>query len=109
MANLPPTVRPASPADAGAIAEIYSRFVEASIVTFEEVPPGAEAMAERMAAAPVAWAVAERDGRIEGYATVSPWKPRSAYRFAVEFGVYVAHGAGWHRAAEPRRVGAVTA
>ena len=94
-------VRPASIGDGAAIAAIYAPFVEGSIVTFEETPPSGAAMAERLAAAPIPWVVAERGGVVIGYASVSPWKPRSAYRFAVEFGVYVAPAA--------QRSGAATA
>ena len=85
-----PLVRPATASDGAAIAAIYAPYVEGSIVTFEEISPTAAAMAERLMAAPIPWVVAERDQRVIGYATISPWKPRSAYRFAVEFGVYVA-------------------
>jgi phosphinothricin acetyltransferase len=83
------SVRSATAPDAGAIAEIYAEWVVGSIVTFEETPPSPEALCERMTLAPMAWAVAERAGQLVGFASVSPWKPRSAYRFAVEFGVYV--------------------
>jgi len=82
-------IRSAIPEDAHAIAEIYGAYVEGSTVTFEELVPSVEVMRERMVAAPVSWMVAEDADRVEGYATVSPWKPRTAYRFAVEFGVYV--------------------
>jgi L-amino acid N-acyltransferase YncA len=93
MTPASPLVRPATPHDGAAIAAIYAPYVEASIVTFEEIPPTAAAMTERLAAAPIPWVIAEREQQVIGYATVSAWKPRSAYRFAVEFGVYVAPAA----------------
>ena len=38
------------------------------------------------------WFVAELDGRVVGYCRAYPWKPREAYRFTVEIGVYVEPG-----------------
>jgi phosphinothricin acetyltransferase len=36
--------------------------------------------------------VCEHDGAVAGYAYASPWKTRSAYRFAVETSIYLADG-----------------
>lgn len=35
--------------------------------------------------------VATDDGRVAGYATYGPWRPKSGYRYTVENSVYVAH------------------
>ena len=89
-------VRPAAAAgDAGAIAEIYNHYVATSVITFEEVPVSLQEMARRIGeagSASLPWLVAERQGKVAGYAYASPWKARSAYRFSVEVTVYVDPG-----------------
>ena len=75
------------------IAEIYARYVETSIATFElEVPDEAE-WARRFDAivgAGLPFLVAEFDGKVAGYAYCSPWKTRPAYRQTVEDSIYLA-------------------
>ena len=39
------------------------------------------------------WHVAEEGGRLLGYAYAGPWRPRAAYRYAVETSVYLAEDA----------------
>jgi L-amino acid N-acyltransferase YncA len=88
-------VRPVTPADAPAIAAIYNHYVANTVVTFEEEPVPAQAMASRIAdilAQGLPWLVAERDGAIVGYCHASRWKSRSAYRFSVESTIYLAQG-----------------
>jgi phosphinothricin acetyltransferase len=85
-------VRPASPADATAIAEIYNHYVSETIVTFEEEPVSPSEMTRRIdevVSASLPWLVAERDGTVVGYAYASGWKRRYGYRFAVEITVYL--------------------
>lgn len=84
-------VRVARPDDAAAIAAIYAPFVSGSPVSFEESAPDAGAMRVRMAAHGgfYPWLVAEKDGQVLGYAYADRFRPRSAYRFAVETTVYV--------------------
>lgn len=87
-------VRAARIEDAPAIAAIYAHHVLHGLGTFEEVPPGAEEMAARMAAIAadgLPWLVVEdSDGAVLAYAYASQFRPRAAYRFAVEDSVYVA-------------------
>ena len=86
-------IRLATPGDATAIAAIYAPFVTGTAVSFETEAPSAEAMAERIAAGAGMhpWLVAAAgDGQILGYAYGSAFRPRPAYRFAVETSVYVA-------------------
>jgi phosphinothricin acetyltransferase len=95
--NPSPKVRPAEPADAGALAAIYNPYVAETVVTFEEVPVAAAEMARRVEnvrASGLPWLVAENDGRVVGYAYATPWRPRSGYRFSVEVTVYVAPDMG---------------
>ena len=91
---MPPslTIRDASATDAEALARIYNHYVLETIVSFEEEAVPASEMAKRIAAAAgsgLPFIVAERDGRIAGYAYATPWKVRRAYRFSVETSVYV--------------------
>lgn len=85
-------VRPATPADAPRIAAIYAHYVATSAATFDETAPGPEVVAGRIAeagAAGLPFVVAERDGHVDGYAYLSRYHARSAYRFTVESSVYV--------------------
>ena len=99
-----PTVRPATVADAEAVASIYNHYVTNTIVTFEEEPVPVPDMASRMeqvAAASLAWLVAELDRRVIGYAYAGRWHTRAAYRFSTEVTVYldrehVGKGVGSH-------------
>jgi phosphinothricin acetyltransferase len=86
-------VRPATEADAAAIAAIYGHHVAHGTASFEEVAPTADDMAQRLRAVlsrGLPWVVAEADGRVLGYAYAGPYHPRSAYRYTVEDSVYVA-------------------
>ena len=86
-------VRDATPDDAPALAEIYGHHVLHGFGTFEEVPPSVAEMAERRAAVAekgLPYLVAERDGRVLGFAYAAPFRPRAAYRHTVEDSVYIA-------------------
>jgi len=63
-------------------------------ISFETVPPGAEEMAERIAAAlrSHAWVVLEHEGRAVGYAYGGPFESRAAYRWSCQVSVYVELG-----------------
>jgi phosphinothricin acetyltransferase len=98
-------VRPATAADADALAEIYGHEVLHGAGTFEETPPTAPEMADRLAAVlarGLPWMVVTEDGRVLGYAYAAPYRLRSAYRYTAEDSVYVApdaRGCGVGRAA----------
>jgi L-amino acid N-acyltransferase YncA len=102
MADL--RIRDADPRrDAAACAAIYAPYVEGSAVSFEERPPDPAEMAERIegVAGTHGWLVAEREGRVAGYAYAYPFQRRPAYRWTVGVSVYVAedeHGRGVGRA-----------
>lgn len=85
-------IRPVRPSDAGAIAAVYNHFVRETVVTFEETPVEVAEMARRIeeATARLPWLVSEQEGVVAGYACATPWKARSAYRFAVETTIYLA-------------------
>jgi L-amino acid N-acyltransferase YncA len=77
--------------DAAACAAIYAPHVRAGAASFEEEPPSAGDMANRIAAISRThpWLVCERDGVVAGYAYASPHRDRAAYRWAADVAVYV--------------------
>jgi len=81
--------------DAESIRTIYNREVVGSTVTFDLVPRTPEDqmawMDEHSGAHPVVVAV-DDDGRVAGFASISPYRPRPAYRTTVENSVYVDPG-----------------
>ena len=86
-------LREARPDDAPGVARIYAHHVLHGFGTFEETPPSVEEMGRRLAdvrTRGLPWLVAEEGGALLGYAYVSPFRLRSAYRFTVEDSVYVA-------------------
>jgi len=84
-------IRPATPADAAAIAAVYNHYVLHTPVTFEEDAVTTEEMAGRIAEVQQStnWFVEAEDGKILGYAYAGKWKSRCAYRYAVESTVYL--------------------
>ena len=88
-------IRASVEADIPAIAAIYARAVTEGTASFELDPPNVEEMARRRAAVLAGgfpYLVAERQGRLAGYAYASAYRTRPAYRFTVEDSVYVAAG-----------------
>ena len=85
------TLRIAEPRDGAAFAAIYGPIVRDTVISFEEEPPSAEAMAERVRQKLVThpWLAAERNGRVIGYAHASPFRDRAAYRWSVDVTPYV--------------------
>jgi L-amino acid N-acyltransferase YncA len=89
-------IRPATPADAEAVAALYNEGIAEREATFETRP--------REPAEIAAWfephlpfLVAEDDGgRVVGFARVSPYSDRCVYEGVGEHGVYVAAGARGH-------------
>ncbi len=85
-------IRPATPADAAAIAAIYNHYVLHTVVTFEEEAVPAADMAGRIAEVLEAgrpWLVWEENGQVLGYAYASGWKSRCSFRFSLETTVYL--------------------
>lgn len=84
--------RPATPADAERIAQIYNEGIEDRVGTFETRP--------RSAGDVRAWfdgrhpiVVVEGDGRIVAFASTSTYRARECYAGIAEFSVYVARDA----------------
>jgi L-amino acid N-acyltransferase YncA len=85
------TIRPARESDLAAINSIYNHYVLNSTCTYQEEPSTDE---ERLAwfrnrgeAHPVL--VAELGGEVVGWASLSPFRDRSAYRHSVEASIYI--------------------
>jgi len=87
-----PLIRPATTADAAAIAAIYAPIVADTAISFEEEVPDAAEMARRiesLTADGFPYLAAERDGTVLGYAYGSLHRSRAAYRWSADVSVYV--------------------
>ena len=85
-------IRTAEPPDIAAITRIYAHAVEQGTASFElEAPDEAEITRryKTLREGRFPYIVAEIDGRIAGYAYAGPYRPRPAYRFAVEDSIYI--------------------
>ena len=85
-------IRPATPADAEALVNIYNPYITDSVITFEEEPISAEEFAGRIKKVldgGYPYYVAEEDGRIVGYSYASQFRTRYSYRFTCESTVYL--------------------
>ena len=92
---MPVVLRSATAADSEALARLYNYYVQNTVVTFEEEPLSAQAMATRIAdvqGLSLPWLVAEIENVLVGYAYATRWKVRHAYRYSVETTIYVEHG-----------------
>lgn len=76
-------------ADAAALLQIYAQYIDTP-VTFECVLPTQQMFAQRIAetAAAYPWLVAEKDGRIVGYAYAHRQMERDAYQWNAELSIY---------------------
>ncbi len=88
-------IRKAELADASQILEVYRPYVEHTAITFEYTVPGLEEFTQRIARTLERhpYIVAERGGKIIGYAYVSRFVGRAAYDWAVETSIYIAQDA----------------
>ena len=88
-------VRNAKLSDAPRILEIYTYYVENTVITFEYDVPSLEEFENRMIdiMKKYPYLVIERDGRIEGYAYAHPFVGRAAYDWASELTIYLDHNA----------------
>ncbi|HEY1853093.1 MAG TPA: GNAT family N-acetyltransferase [Solirubrobacterales bacterium] len=87
------TIRDADPVrDAAACAAIYAPAVEDGAISFELRAPAPEEIAERMRRYQRThpWLVAERGGKVVGYAYACSFNERPAYRWSTAVSVYVA-------------------
>ncbi|MGM9713169.1 MAG: GNAT family N-acetyltransferase [Prevotella sp.] len=91
----PLNIRPATEADAASLLSIYAPYVERTAITFEYDVPTIDEFRERITHTlkQYPYLVAERHGRILGYAYAGMFKEREAYRHCVETSIYVAQEA----------------
>jgi phosphinothricin acetyltransferase len=95
-------IREVSEADAGAIAAIYAHHVLHGTASYEVEPPSVDdtlAKIRHICAKGWPFIVAEEGGDVSGYAYVTQFRDRVAYRFAAEDSIYVhpdrmGHGVG---------------
>jgi phosphinothricin acetyltransferase len=90
-------IRPATPADIPDIREIYNYYVRNSVVTFDEKPWSHTQWCEKFEhlqklGLPFLVAVSPT-GQVLGYALVSPWAGKSAFRYTVENSIYLGQAA----------------
>ena len=88
-------VRDSVETDVAAIQAIYAHHVLHGTASFELTPPTLDEMRQRRAdvvAKDLPYLVAEQNGVVVGYAYVTLYRPRPAYRFTVEDSVYVREG-----------------
>ena len=86
-----PSIRAMTPDDWPEVRRIYAEGIATGAATFDsEIPAWDEWSAKHLAAARI---VAERDGRMVGWAALMPVSPRVCYRGVAEVSVYVGDGA----------------
>jgi phosphinothricin acetyltransferase len=90
------TIRASTAEDVPACAETYREAVRHGTGTFELDEPDDAEMGRRRAAIlaqGLPWIVAERGGKVLGFAYANQFRPRRAYRFCVEDSIYLASAA----------------
>ena len=92
-------IRPATPEDAGAIAEIYNQGIEERQATFETGAQSDQDVARILNRGQEPFLVAHDDERVLGWARVITYSDRPCYAGVGEASLYV------HRAARGRGVG----
>jgi L-amino acid N-acyltransferase YncA len=102
-------IRVATEQDGPAIAAIYAPYVRDTAISFEEIPPTAAQMSERVRAtlSTHPFLVFQEAGAVVGYAYASRHRDRAAYRWSVDVAVYVAsrvHRTGIGRALYTRLI-----
>ena len=85
-------IRTAEPRDIAAITRIYAHAVEHGTASFELEAPDEAEITKRyktLREGRFPFIVADVDGQVAGYAYAGPYRPRPAYRFAVEDSIYI--------------------
>ena len=86
------TIRDAGEEDAEAIAAIYAHHVLTGTASYDLEPPSTEFHRDkirRIGADGWPFLVADADGELAGYAYVTQFRDRAAYRFTAENSIYV--------------------
>lgn len=84
-------IRTASPADANALLELYTPYVEKTAITFEYDVPTPEEFENRITRTlkNYPYLVAEQNGELLGYAYTGPFVGRAAYGWSAEVSIYL--------------------
>lgn len=85
-------IRPATPADAPALLNIYAPYVAQTAVSFEYEVPTLEDFRSRIAQVTGAgwpWLAAQESGELLGYAYARPFHPRAAFAHCAEVTIYL--------------------
>lgn len=93
-------IRPATPADAPAIAAIWNRIIRETTATFTTVEKDPETLAAQIAAG-TPWWVAEVDGTVQGHANYGQFRGGPGYAHTMEHSIHlsnIASGQGLGRA-----------
>ena len=85
-------IRYANFADARAIAAIYAHYVHRTSITFVAEAPTTADFVSRISDPRYPFLVAERNERVVGFAYASMFRSKAAYRWDVEFSIYLAPG-----------------
>ena len=86
-------IRPSQPDDMVQVTDIYRHVVVHGSASFEIDPPDTDEMIRRrdaLVGAGFPYLVADENKMICGYAYIGAYRPRAAYRFAVEDSIYIA-------------------
>ncbi len=92
-------IRPATPADAAAIAALYAHYVRETAITFATEPYSPEDFCKKISDLRYPFLVAEEGGALLGFCYAAPFREKEAYRWDVEMTIYLApaqvgHGLG---------------
>ena len=85
-------IRFANFADARAIAAIYAHYVHRTAITFVAEAPTTADFVSRISDPRYPFLVAENNDRVVGFAYASMFRTKAAYRWDVEFSIYLAPG-----------------
>ncbi|MCA9294171.1 MAG: N-acetyltransferase [Phycisphaerales bacterium] len=85
------TIRPTSPGDFEAIANLTNHYIRHTAVHFgyQDVTAQDFEQAWRETHNTYPWLTAELDGRFAGYAKAGVWRERAAYKFSAETAIYI--------------------
>lgn len=84
-------IRIASPEDAAALLEIYGPYIEKTAITFEYEVPSLAEFRQRIenTLKRYPYIIAEKEGKVLGYAYTGPFGQRAAYAWAAETTIYL--------------------
>lgn len=85
-------VRYANFADAPVIREIYAHYVRRTAITFATEEPTTADFVAKISDARYPFLVAEKKGRLAGFAYADSFRKKEAYRWDVELSIYLAPG-----------------